>query len=204
RIALYEAGASAELVEVDPKTKRTAGGRDYHEVHPLGLVPALELADGKLITENAAVLQYMARAFPAAELAPTDAEGLADLQQWLCFIGTELHKATFTPLLVEQAGPDAKAYALGLAESRLRHVSSHLTGREYLLERFSVADAYLLAILNWSQATPVDLKLWPVLAAYRARLLERPHVARAVAEEWELYRNEQARHAKPEPRGTAP
>lgn len=197
RITLYEAGADAAFEEVDSKTKRTASGRSFHELHPLGLVPALELPSGKLLTENAAVLQYLARAYPEADLAPTDAEGLAELQRWLCFIGTELHKALFTPLLVRQAGPDAKAYALGLAESRLSYVDQHLTGREFLLERFSVADAYLFTILNWSQATPVDLRRWAALGAYQARLRERPSVARAFREELALYRDEQARHASP-------
>jgi glutathione S-transferase len=86
RIALYEAGADAEFVEVDPKTKRTSDGRDFHDVHPLGLVPALELPSGKLLTENAAVLQYVARAFPEAGLAPTDADGVTELQQWLAVL----------------------------------------------------------------------------------------------------------------------
>lgn len=193
RIALYEAGADAQFVEVDPKTKQTSDGRDFRDVHPLGLVPALELASGRLLTENAAVLQYVARVFPDAHLAPTDADGVAELQQWLCFIGTELHKALFAPLLAAQASPDVKAYALGLTDSRLGYVDRHLSGREYLLDRYSVADAYLFTVSTWSQATPVDLKHWPALAAYRERLLERPAVARAFKEELELYRREQAR-----------
>lgn len=199
RIALYEAGASAEMEEVDPKTKRTSSGRDFHDVNPLGLVPALELDNGKLLTENAAVLQYVARSFPRADLAPTDAEGLAELQQWLCFIGTELHQGVFKPLLANHAGTDAKEHALSLAESRLRHVSQRLAERELLLDRFSVADAYLFTVLTWSQATPIDLRSWPVLAAYRARLLTRPSVARAFAEELQLYRLERSRHPSAAP-----
>lgn len=195
RIALYEAGADATFDEVDPKTKRTASGRDFRELHPLGLVPTLELPNGKLLTENAAVLQYVARAFPGAELAPTDPDGTAQLQRWLCFIGTELHKALFTPLLKKHVGPDAKQHALGLADSRLGYVEQHLAGREFLLERFSVADAYLFTILNWSRATPVDLKAWPALSAYHARLRERPCFARAFAEELALYELEQARQS---------
>lgn len=203
RIALYEAGANVEFEQVDGRTKRTASGRDFHELHPLALVPALELPSGRILTENAAVLQYVARAFPEARLAPSDPEGVAELQKWLCFIGTELHKSLFTPLLVKHTGTDAKAYALGLAESRLGYVNQYLTGRELLLDRFSVADAYLFTILNWSMATPVDLKPWPALAAYQARMRERPCVARAFAEELELYQREKARRASQEPRGTA-
>lgn len=199
RIALYEAGADATFEQVDPKTKLVSNGRDFRQVHPLGLVPALELENGDVISENAAVLQYVARTYPEAQLAPTDARGLAQLQQWLCFIGTELHKSLFTPLLVEQAGPDAKSYALSSAESRLSWVAQHLQGREFLLDRFSVADAYLFTILNWSVATPVDLKAWPALARYQTRLRQRPSIERACHEELTLYRQEQARRAKTEP-----
>jgi glutathione S-transferase len=187
RIALYEAGADVTFEEVDFKTKRTSTGRDFHEIHPLALVPTLELADGEVLTENAAVLQYVARRYPDARLAPSDERGLARLQQWLCFIGTELHKSLFTPLLVKDAGPDAKSYALSLGESRLSWVARHLQGREFLLEHFTVADAYLLAILNWTAATPVDLAPWPALGAYQARLRLRPSVERAFREELALY-----------------
>jgi len=190
RIALYEAEADAQFEEVDPKTKRTASGRDFREIHALGLVPTLELADGSRLTENAAVLQYVARQYPEASLAPTDAWGLAQLQQWLCFIGTELHKASFMPLLSAQAGPDAKNYALGLVGSGLNWVAEHLQDREFLLERFSVADAYLFTILNWTQATPIDLKPWPALLEYQSRLRRRPSVERALREEQEMYRRE--------------
>lgn len=193
RIALYEARADASFEEVDSKTKLTASGRDFRHIHALGLVPVLELANGELLSENAAVLQYVARTHPEAGLAPTDALGVARLQQWLCFIGTELHKGLFMPLLSQQAGPDAKRYALGIAESRLSWVAQHLQHREFLLERFSVADGYLFAILNWTMATPVDLKPWPALLDYQTRLRQRPSVERAFDEELALYRLEQAR-----------
>lgn len=204
RIALYEAGAIADFEQVDGNTKLTASGRNFREVHPLGLVPTLELDNGKVLTENAAVLQYVARAFPRANLLPTDPEGLAQLQSWLCFIGTELHKSMFTPLLVKQAGPDAKTYAHSLAESRLSYLAQHLEGREFLLDHFTVADAYLFTILNWSMATPIQLSPWPALVSYQNRLRERPSIARAFSEELALYRAELARHAQaPRPSTTA-
>jgi glutathione S-transferase len=199
RIALYEAGADAVFDEVDPKTKLTSSGRDFHEVHPLALVPALELADGEVLSETAAVLQYVARRYPDARLAPTDERGIARLQQWLCFIGTELHKSLFTPLLVEAAGPDAKSYAMSLNASRLSWLAGYLHEREFLLDHFTVADAYLLAILNWSAATPVDLTPWPALVDYQARLRLRPSVDRAFREEIALYQRQRARHARDEP-----
>src|SRR5882757_1388336 len=113
RIALYEAGAEADYIEVDPKTKVTlANGADYRSVYELGLVPALRIEDGTVLTENQAILQYVAARFPDAKLAPSDDIGRARLQQWLCFIGTELHKALFVPVLDKKAPDAVKAYAL--------------------------------------------------------------------------------------------
>jgi glutathione S-transferase len=194
RISLYEAGAEATYIEVDPKTKRTHDGEDFREDHSLGLVPTLRTDGGEILTENAAILQHVAESLPAANLAPTDSKGRTRLQQWLCFIGTELHKALFVPLLDAKAPEGAKAYALEKGKSRLAYLEKHLTGREFLLERFSVADAYLFTVLNWCQATPVSLKEWPALSAYVARLRERPSIAKAFEEERVLYMAELARH----------
>jgi len=199
RIALYEANADVTFEQVDSETKTTASGRDFRKIHELGLVPVLELTGGEVLTENAAVLQYVARRYPEARLAPTDPVGLARVQQWLCFIGTELHKGVFVPLLSKHAGSDAKDYALGLAEPRLAFLARQLQHRHFLLDRFTIADAYLFAVLNWTTATPVDLKRWPGLLEYRANLLKRPSIERAFSEELELYRVEQARRAAEKP-----
>lgn len=197
RITLYEAGAEAEYVEVDPITKTTPDGADYRTIHPLELVPALRLDDGALLTENAAILQHLAERFPQAGLAPTDPLGRARLQQWLSFVGTELHKAVYFPLLDKRSTPGAKEYALSKADSRLGWVASQLEGREVLLDRFSVADAYLVTVLTWSAVTPIQLQRWPALVAYVKRMQARPNVARAMTEEKGLYVKELARHAVP-------
>ena len=194
RISFYDAGAEATYIEVDPKTKRTSEGKDFREVYSLGLVPVLRTDDGDLLTENAAILQHVAEVFPKANLAPTDSKGRARLQQWLCFIGTELHKALFVPLLEEKAPEAAKVYALEKGASRLDYLEKHLTGREFLLDRFSVADAYLFTVLNWCVVTPVDLEKWPAINAYVARLRQRPSIAKAFAEEGKLYAEELKRH----------
>lgn len=194
RISLYEAGADARYIEVDPKTKRTLDGDDFLAINPLGLVPVLRLDDGALLTENAAILQYVADRHPRAGLAPADGMARTRLHQWLCFIGTELHKAVFAPLFDKKAPEGTTEHALAKAEPRLAYLSDHLSGREFLLDRFSVADAYLFAVLNWSTATPVDLARWPTLKDYHARLRQRPSVARALGEEFALYKAELARH----------
>jgi glutathione S-transferase len=194
RIALYEAGADARFVEVDAKTKHTRDGSDYRAINPLGLVPALRTDDDEVMTENAAVLQYVADQFPAADLAPPAGMGRSRLHQWLCFIGTELHKGLFMPLL-DRTAPDAsKSHALQKGESRLAYLDRHLAGRDYLLDRFSVADAYLFTVLNWSTATAVDLARWPAIKGYYERLRQRPSIAKALAEERALFVAQQARH----------
>jgi glutathione S-transferase len=191
RIVLYEAGADATFSQVDPKTKRTSTGEDFWQVNSLGLVPTLLTASGDVLSENAAVLQYLARQFPNAQLAPEDDLGTSRLQQWLCFIGTELHKAIYLPLLDRTAPEEVKAYALRKVDARFGWLARELQGRSYLLDRFSIADAYLFAVLNWSMVAPVDLERWPAIAAYHNGLRERPSVGRALAEELELYRREQ-------------
>lgn len=191
RIVAYDAGIPLDLVEVGPLTKRTPDGTDYRTIHPLGLVPALALDSGEVITENTAILQYL-----GAADAPTEPLGRARLQQWLNFISTELHKAVFVPLLDKHAPEAVKQYALGKADARLGHLAAHLAGRDHLLDRFSVADAYLVAVLNWAQVTPVALAKWPSLVAYLAWVKQRPSVARALAEELPMYVRERERHAK--------
>lgn len=194
RISLYEAGAVACFKEVDPRSKRLEDGSSYLEVHPLGLVPAIRTEQGDVITENAAVLQYIAERYPQADLIPLPGLERTHLQQWLSFIGTELHKGLFAAMFNRKLSAEVKSQALEKAESRFAYLAEHLAFREFLLSRFSVADAYLFAVLNWHIATPVDLKRWPVLADYYARLKDRPSICRALREEHALYAAEQARH----------
>ena len=196
RIALYEAGEAANFFEVDPKTKRLlADGSDYLAVYSLGMVPALRTDDGFLLTENAAILQYVADRFPQAGIATGPGMERSRLHQWLCFIGTELHKGLFVPVLDKKAPPEMKAYVLGKGLSRLDYLEKYLQGREFLLDHFSVADAYLVTVINWTMATPpIELAKWPAVKAYYERLRTRPSIAKAIAEEFELYKAELARH----------
>ncbi|MFH1345215.1 MAG: glutathione binding-like protein [Pseudomonadota bacterium] len=196
RIALYEAGAEANYLEVDPKTKVIQNdGSDFRAVNPLGLVPTLRTDDGQILTENAAILQYVADRFPQAGIAAGPGMDRSLLHQWLCFIGTELHKGLFAPVLDNKAPPEVKAYIVGKGLSRLDHLDGYLAGREFLLDHFSVADAYLVTVINWTRATPpIELAKWPNVKAYHERLRARPSIARAIAEEARLYQAELARH----------
>jgi glutathione S-transferase len=196
RIAFYEAGVSANYFEVDPKTKVVRNdGSDFRTVNPLGLVPTLRTDDGAVLTENAAILQYVADRFPDAGLGTGAGMDRSRLHQWLCFIGTELHKGLFVPLLDKTAPAEMKTHVLGKNVSRLDYLENYLKGRDYLLDHFSVADAYLVTIINWTMATPpIELAKWPAVKAYYDRLRARPSIARALAEELVLYKAELARH----------
>jgi glutathione S-transferase len=195
RVALYEAGAQANYIEVDPPTKKVLNdGTDFYAVNPIGLVPTLRTDEGVVLTENAAILQYVADRFPDSHLGTDPGIDRTRLHQWLCFIGTELHKGLFVPVLDRKAPQEAKAYVLEKNLSRLDYLDDYLRGRDYLLDHFTVADAYLVTVINWTMATPpIELGKWPNLKAYYERLRQRPSIAKAIAEEFELYKAELAR-----------
>jgi len=189
RITVYEAGAEdrVNLRRVNTKTKRLADGGDYLAINPIGQVPVLRTDEGRTLTENAAILPYLADQLAGTTLAPVEDFDRYELARWLGFVGTELHKLVFTPLLSQAANDGAKAYALAAAGPRLTLLNSHLTDREFLLDRFSVADAYLTVVLNWAQFVRLDLKPYPAVAGYFARMTARPTVARAMQEEMALF-----------------
>jgi glutathione S-transferase len=183
-IALREAGLKFELVKVDRRTKRTADGLDFNEVNPKGYVPALRLDNGEVLTENVAVLQYIADRSPASQLAP--AAGTLDryrLLEWLAFISSEVHK-NFSPLTSDAAPEDAKSYVRKVLGARLDYLNRTLGERAFLTgEPFTVADAYLFTVLRWGRYVSVDLGQWPQLQRYSERIGGRPHVIEALKSE---------------------
>jgi glutathione S-transferase len=195
RIALYEAGAEAKFTAVDLRAKRTADGADFFAVNAMGQVPVLRTETDDLLTENPVVLQYVADHCPGSNLAPSHGRERYRLQLWLNFITSELHKLVFIPLLNHKSNDGAKAFARDQIGPRFAYLNAHLDGRDYLLDRFTVADAYLVTVLNWTKPTGIDLAQWPALHAYFGRMHKRASVARAFAEEMALYQEEQARTA---------
>ena len=192
RISLEETNLDVEYVEVCPLTKKTlADDADYLEVNPLGLVPALMTDDGTVVTENIAVLTAIAEASGQMPTAPAES---ARIRQWLSFVATELHKGIFSVLFDPSAPEVVRTFAQKKAAHRLAHVDAELADRTYVVgDRFSVADAYLVTVLNWAQATPIDLSVYPNVARYLKRHLERPSVSSSVAHELPLYRAEKRR-----------
>jgi len=174
-IALREAGATFDLVKVDTKTKQTEAGVDFRTINPNGYVPVLELDSGERLSENAAILQYVADQYPAANLAPA-AGTMARyrLLEWLTFISSEVHKG-YSPLFNPATPEEYKTITREKLAGRLGYVDQKLAGRSYLLgDAYSIADAYLFVCLNWSPMVKVDLSAFANLQAFQARVASRP------------------------------
>jgi len=184
RIALHEAGVEFQSEKVDLKTKTTASGQEFIGINPKGYVPALQLLDGQVLTENQAILQYIADRKPQANLAPP--AGTIEryqLQEWLGFIGTELHKS-FSPLFKPTTPEDYKKVARATIESRLMYVEQRLAGHQCLMgQQFTVADAYLFTVLRWTVPMKIVLDAYPKLRDYIMHSAARPAVQRALEEE---------------------
>jgi glutathione S-transferase len=184
-IVLREIGSVFELERVDATTKTTERGEDFRKVNPKGYVPALMLDDGEVLTEGAAIVQYIADTNGADDLAPAAGTlARARLQEHLNFVASELHKA-FSPLFHPAASEEAKASAPAEVGRRFDQVERVLgDGRSYLLgDKFSVADAYLFVVSSWAISTGLGLDGWPRLAAFVERVRTRPAVKAAMAAE---------------------
>ncbi|HEV7319505.1 MAG TPA: glutathione transferase GstA [Ensifer sp.] len=184
-ISLREAGVAFEIVKVDTATHLTEGGDDFKAINPKGYVPALVLETGDVVTEGAAVVQYIADRFPEAGLAPANGTlARTRLQEQLNFIASELHKA-FSPLFSKTASSEAKEAATAQLAKRFGNLEDQFAdGRPYLLgDTFTVADANLFTVINWSNHTGVSLAPFPRLDAYLQRIGERPAVRAAMQAE---------------------
>jgi glutathione S-transferase len=183
-IVLCELGLPHELLKVNLATQQTEDGRDFTTINPKGYVPALQLDNGELLTEGPAIVQYLADLQPAANLLPA-AGTLARVrvQEWLTFIGTELHK-NFTPLFKPTAAADWKTAARSSIERRFTYLNDILNSRDYLTgSEFSVADAYLFTVINWTFFLKMSLAEWPALVDYHHRIATRPAVQTAMRAE---------------------
>jgi glutathione S-transferase len=183
-IALREAGIAAELVKVDLANHTLQGGADYFAINPRGYVPLLELDDGSRHTEAAALLQYVAEQAPQSGLLPDSGPARFEVQKWLAFVASELHKV-FSPWLWHKETDDATRKACKeKLNARFGELDRHFAGSAFLAgETFTVADAYAFAIVSWAPMLGMSLKSYPQLEAWLARVALRPAVrATLVAE----------------------
>ena len=183
-ITLHESGLKFEHVLASTKTHQLEDGTDYYTINPLGYVPVLELDDGTRLTEGSAIVQYIADQAPGKNLAPPNGTvRRTQMQSWLNFIGTEIHKG-FSPLFNPATPAEYKTMAIDKLMSRLKWVDGELAGKQYLMgDDFSVADPYLFTVTNWAPKVGMDISGFANLAAFRERMAARPAVQAAMKEE---------------------
>ena len=183
-ISLNEAGVKFEAAAIDRKNRKTADGEELNVLNSKGYVPILRLDNGELLTENVAVLQYIADRNPSAKLAP--AAGTLEryrLIEWLAYINSEVHKS-ISPLFNPAVSEDVKQYARTNVIKRVDWLQNALGTKTFLMgDTFTVADAYLYVILGWFGHVGLDLGKWPALKTYHDRIGARPHVIAALKAE---------------------
>ena len=183
-IALHEAGLAFDAVLASTKSHKLLDGTDFYTINPLGYVPVLELDNGERLREGPAILQYIADQVPDKQLAPANGTmGRYRLQEWLTFIGTEIHKG-FGPLFKPGTPEDYKPQVKEQLLKRLEWVNGELASKPYLLgEQFSVADGYLFTTLSWCGYVGLDISNLENLKAFQARVGARPAVQAALKAE---------------------
>ena len=183
-IVLHEAGLAYTPVLASTKSHKLQDGTDFYTINPLGYVPVLELDDGTRLREGPAIVQYLADQAPTKNLAPANGTlARYRLQEWLTFIGTEIHKG-FGPLFKPNTPEEYKPIARENVLNRLKWVDGELAGKQFLMgDHFTVADAYLFTVTNWAKAVGLDISGLQHLAAYRERIAARPAVQEAMKAE---------------------
>lgn len=183
-IVLHELGIKFESVKVDLKQKTTADGKDYRLVNPKGYVPALEIAPGDVLTEGPAIVQYLADQNPGSHLAPpAGTRERYRLLEWLNFVSTEVHKQ-FSTLFNREAPEEFKTVIKAKLQGRFAFLNEHFAANAFLMgPDFSVADAYLFAVMRWAKAFNMSVDEHPNLTAYQQRVAGRPAVKAALEAE---------------------
>jgi glutathione S-transferase len=174
-ILLHEIGLAHDAARVDLKTKMVEDGRSYLQVNPKGSVPALELDNGEVLTENAVVLQYLGDRAGSDVLPALGSFRRYRVLEMVNFITTELHKS-FSPLFNRDAGDEIKRFFREQLRRKLDYVDDKIgQGLFALGETLTIADPYLFVMTRWTDAM-LGLDNWRNLAAFRERMLERPSV----------------------------
>ena len=180
-IVLREAALAFEPVMAPTKTHKLPDGSDYYAINPLGYVPMLELDDGTRLREGPAIVQYIADQAPTRNLAPANGTlARYRLQEWLTFIGTEIHKS-FSPLFNAAMPEEGKQIYRDRLANRFQFVDKELQGKDYLMgDHFTVADAYLYTVTRWSKPMSINISAYTNLVAHHARVEARPAVQEAL------------------------
>jgi glutathione S-transferase len=184
-IVLHEAGLPFEAIKVDEHTKVIETGGDYRQVNPLGYVPALVLDDGTLLTEGAAIVQYIADQVPSKNLAPPNGTiERTKLQAWLNFFSSEMHKGGFSPLFYKGVPEEGKDVFRKRLVARYSHLNEHLKNNEFLMGRaYSFADAHFFVVSSWANWVNFDLSPYANVVSHCKRISARAAVRAALEAE---------------------
>ena len=183
-IVARELGINVELKKVNTKDKSMEGGGDFWQVNAKGYVPTLELDNGQRLTEGPAIVQYLADQKPESGLAPKNGTfERYQVQEWLNFLTSEVHKQ-FSPLFRPNTPEEYKTIAKENLGKRFDWLDQQLKGKDYLTgKQFTVADAYLFVLTNWTKPTNIDLSKWANVQAFNKRVAARPKVKEAMQAE---------------------
>ena len=184
-ILLNEINVDFDLERVDLKTHKTEKGADYYEINPKGYVPALEINPGLILTENVAVLPFIAQHDAGQDLIPPSGLGRAKVLEWLGYLNSELHDeyaVFFDPKITE----DEKVRGYATIDKMLKYIDDYLAKSDYdylVNDRFGPADAYLFVLTNWSKVIHHDLTQFTNIVALRNKVAERQSVQIAMRDE---------------------
>jgi glutathione S-transferase len=184
-IILNEINVDFDLVRVDLKTHKTEKGADYYDVNPKGYVPALEINPGLILTENVAILPFLAQHDPKQDLIPPSGLGRAKVLEWLGYLNSDLHDA-YSVFFGAPLNDDAKAKGYAEVDRLLSYIDKSIGGsdNDYLVDdNFGPADAYLFVLTNWSKAIGHDLAPYKNIIALRNKVAERQSVQIAMRDE---------------------
>jgi len=170
------------------------GSPEYLKINPAGAVPTLDTGEGWTLTQAGAILRYLARRFPEANLS--GGEGLheqAEVDRWSSFLTGDLHPAFFPIFMThryttaqDEASLSAvRAAALVLVRKRFDLLEAHLAGREFFVgDKRSILDAYAFPMVRWADATLADgLSAFPNIRAHHQRTVIDSAVQRVLASE---------------------
>lgn len=184
RICAHELGLKLDYESVDLKAKLTASGKDYWAINAKGSVPALEIDAKTLLTENIAILEYLADTQPSTLLPPVGKMERYRVLEWLSFAATDFHKS-FSPLfnpIVPQEMKDS--IFIPLLKLRLVTLEKGLKGRQYLTgEHFTLPDAYCFVVLRWLVTQKIEISDYPEVHRFFNEVSARPAVRAALEEE---------------------
>lgn len=185
-IALEEAGADYEFRQLD-FTRQAQRSPDYLALNPKGRIPAL-VTDLGVITENTAILAYIAQSFPEARLAPADPFEFAQVQAFNGYLASTVHVAHAHRHRGYRWADDPAAHeamrakvASNMAECFTLIETELLAGPWVLGEAYSICDPYLFTIAGWLEGDGVDVAQFPNVAAHMAAMAERPAVRKVLA-----------------------